>query len=183
MPRVEQQQLQADEGQDASAADAKTPARANGAGAGPQAGSPSGSGDDFDFNVQVVDDRGASELAELAASTSSGRPAAAGAGARADFIPMLRAAPAARAVPSAPAPGSADALADEQGVNSLGKRPYWMSYVSSISSPMLRLHQGELRRDWGWWWTGGGHSRGRCLGAWVGWGGWGWERAGEKDVQ
>jgi hypothetical protein len=61
-----------------------------------------------------------------------------------EFIPVARTAPpAAKAQPNTPAPGSADALAEQEGIHSLGKRPYWMSYVSRIDSPMLRLHQGK----------------------------------------
>ena len=60
-----------------------------------------------------------------------------------EFIPVARTAPAAKVQPNTPAPGSADALAEQEGIHSLGKRPYWMSYVSRIDSPMLRLHQGE----------------------------------------
>ncbi|KXZ51755.1 hypothetical protein GPECTOR_11g20 [Gonium pectorale] len=73
-----------------------------------------------------------------------------------DFIPLAKVAPAAApaggggrsgaaaaaaAPPAAAAPGSADALADEEKIRQLGQRPYWMSYVSCIASPMLRLHQ------------------------------------------
>ena len=32
-------------------------------------------------------------------------------------------------------------------VREAGRRPYWMSNCSSIKSPLLRLHQGEGKRD------------------------------------
>ncbi|GFR42624.1 hypothetical protein Agub_g3555, partial [Astrephomene gubernaculifera] len=71
----------------------------------------------------------------------------------AEYIPLPKlAAPAAAAAAAAgaagtsadkaaPAPGSADALAEEENIRKLGQRPYWMSYVSRIESPLLRLHQ------------------------------------------
>ncbi|EFJ52412.1 hypothetical protein VOLCADRAFT_116075, partial [Volvox carteri f. nagariensis] len=63
----------------------------------------------------------------------------------AEFIPLRETAPVKTTGKStsakAAAPGSADALADEEEIRRLGQRPYWMSYVSRIDSPLLRLHQ------------------------------------------
>ncbi|GLI63863.1 hypothetical protein VaNZ11_006973 [Volvox africanus] len=60
----------------------------------------------------------------------------------AEFIPLPPSATTKPATtPRAAAPGSADELAEQEDIRRLGQRPYWMSYVSRIDSPLLRLHQ------------------------------------------
>ncbi|GIL71713.1 hypothetical protein Vretifemale_2227, partial [Volvox reticuliferus] len=60
----------------------------------------------------------------------------------AEFIPLPQSATTKPVTtPKAAAPGSADELAEQEDIRRLGERPYWMSYVSRIDSPLLRLHQ------------------------------------------
>ncbi|GIL46015.1 hypothetical protein Vafri_3108 [Volvox africanus] len=60
----------------------------------------------------------------------------------AEFIPLPPSATTKPATtPRVAAPGSADELAEQEDIRRLGERPYWMSYVYRIDSPLLRLHQ------------------------------------------
>lgn len=52
---------------------------------------------------------------------------------------------AAAAKPAVTAPGAKVGVDDEdRALREAGQKPYWMSYCCNISSPLLRLHQGEL---------------------------------------
>ena len=69
-----------------------------------------------------------------------------------EYIPLPSTVPVAKTIGKGPDADEADIQAGEEAAeeaaaqecSAASRRPYWMSNCSSIKSPLLRLHQGQL---------------------------------------